>query len=56
LRNVEAGNNDVVNGALLRVVAHQFERDSPRPGNGGEGEAAFAEERLRRSILCCVEV
>ena len=42
-RRGEAGR--ALGGVLLRV-AHQFEPDGPRPGNG-EGETALAEDGLR---------
>ena len=50
LRDAEAKHGGAVGGVLL-LVAHQFERDGPRPGNGDEGETALAEDRLRHGVL-----
>ena len=50
LRDPEAEDRGAVDGVLLRV-AHQFERDGPRPRDGYEREAPLVEDRLRRGIL-----
>jgi hypothetical protein len=50
LRDTEAQHRRAVVRVLLRV-AHQFERDGPRPRDGDEGEAALAEYRLRLRVL-----
>ena len=50
LRKAEAEHRGAVDGVLLRV-AHEFERDRPRPRDGDEREPALVEYRLRDRVL-----